>query len=148
MIFASASMAGAFSGLLAFAISKMDGVGGLEGWRWMSVAGTLSMTEADRNRFILEGLLTVVCAVLAFFLVWDEPATATFLSDREKAIIIDLLADSRASSSEGQLEKSAFDWKQFMAAVLDWQVSYHYFNITMALTISRHGCTQSATGER
>jgi len=24
-----------FSGLLAFAIAKMDGVGGLEGWRWM-----------------------------------------------------------------------------------------------------------------
>jgi len=37
LIFASASMAGAFSGLLAFGISKMDGVGGLEGWRWMSV---------------------------------------------------------------------------------------------------------------
>ncbi|KAI2767141.1 hypothetical protein CBS147339_8475 [Penicillium roqueforti] len=111
LIFASASMAGAFSGLLAFAISKMDGVGGLEGWRWI---------------FILEGLLTVVCAVLAFFVIWDEPSTATFLSDREKAIIIDLLADSRASSSEGQLEeKSAFDWKQFLAAVLDWQTWMH-----------------------
>jgi hypothetical protein len=28
-------MAGAFSGLLAYLIDKMDGVGGLEGWRWM-----------------------------------------------------------------------------------------------------------------
>jgi hypothetical protein len=35
LIFASASMAGAFSGLLAYLISKMDGIGGLEGWRWM-----------------------------------------------------------------------------------------------------------------
>jgi hypothetical protein len=35
LIFASASMAGAFSGLLAYLIVKMDGVGGLEGWRWM-----------------------------------------------------------------------------------------------------------------
>jgi hypothetical protein len=41
-------MAGAFSGLLAYAIVKMDGVGGLEGWRWI---------------FILEGLLTVAVAV-------------------------------------------------------------------------------------
>lgn len=35
LIFASASMAGAFSGLLAYLISKMHGVSGLEGWRWM-----------------------------------------------------------------------------------------------------------------
>jgi MFS family permease len=35
LFFSAASVAGAFSGLLAFAISKMSGVGGYEGWRWM-----------------------------------------------------------------------------------------------------------------
>jgi hypothetical protein len=35
LFYSGASMAGAFSGLLAFAIAKMDGVGGLAGWRWM-----------------------------------------------------------------------------------------------------------------
>lgn len=44
LFFSAASIAGAFSGLLAFGISKMQGVGGLEGWRWI---------------FILEGILTV-----------------------------------------------------------------------------------------
>jgi MFS family permease len=34
VFYSAASMAGAFSGLLAFAIVKMDGVGGLAGWRW------------------------------------------------------------------------------------------------------------------
>jgi hypothetical protein len=34
LFFSAASIAGAFSGLLAFAIAKMDGVGGLEGeWK-------------------------------------------------------------------------------------------------------------------
>lgn len=33
VFFSAASMAGAFSGLLAFAIEKMAGVGGLNGWR-------------------------------------------------------------------------------------------------------------------
>lgn len=33
--FSAASIAGAFSGLLAYGISFMDGIGGLEGWRWM-----------------------------------------------------------------------------------------------------------------
>lgn len=35
VFFSAAAMASAFSGLLAFAIDKMDGVGNLEGWRWM-----------------------------------------------------------------------------------------------------------------
>jgi MFS family permease len=33
IFFSPASMAGAFSGLLAFAIESMDGVGGLREWR-------------------------------------------------------------------------------------------------------------------
>lgn len=44
LFFSAASIAGAFSGLLAFAIAKMDGIGNLEGWRWI---------------FILEGIVTV-----------------------------------------------------------------------------------------
>ncbi len=34
MFYAGSCMAGAFSGLLAFGISYMDGVAGLAGWRW------------------------------------------------------------------------------------------------------------------
>jgi hypothetical protein len=34
VFFSAGSLAGAFSGLLAFAINKMDGEGGLAGWRW------------------------------------------------------------------------------------------------------------------
>ncbi|KAK8118187.1 uncharacterized protein PG998_006468 [Apiospora kogelbergensis] len=48
LLYSSAASGGAFSGLLAFAIAKMDGIGGMEGWRWI---------------FILEGLLTVVMGV-------------------------------------------------------------------------------------
>lgn len=35
IFFTASAIAGAFSGLLAFAIAKMDGVGGYEGWRWV-----------------------------------------------------------------------------------------------------------------
>jgi MFS family permease len=37
MFFSAASVAGAFSGLLAFAIGKMDGIAGLHGWQWIFV---------------------------------------------------------------------------------------------------------------
>jgi MFS family permease len=33
-LFGSAALSGAFGGLLAFAILKMDGVAGMAGWRW------------------------------------------------------------------------------------------------------------------
>ncbi|KAJ5390513.1 uncharacterized protein N7496_001581 [Penicillium cataractarum] len=108
LIFASASMAGAFSGLLAYLIGMMDKVGGLEGWRWI---------------FILEGMLTVIVAIISFFYVWDEPATANFLTDHEKEALLDALQPTRiAQSTNPQLGHGhSFKWKQVMAALLDWQ---------------------------
>ncbi len=53
MFFSAASVAGAFSGLLAFAIGKMNGVGGLHGWQWI---------------FILEGRLVLGVSVSKWFL--------------------------------------------------------------------------------
>jgi hypothetical protein len=35
LLYTSAASGGAFSGLLAFGIAKMDGVAGLDGWRWV-----------------------------------------------------------------------------------------------------------------
>ena len=37
IFFGGATLAGAFSGLLAFGISFMDGVRGIEGWAWIFV---------------------------------------------------------------------------------------------------------------
>jgi len=37
--FASTSLAGAFGGLFAYAISKLDGKAGLSSWRWVFVVG-------------------------------------------------------------------------------------------------------------
>ncbi|GAB7364660.1 hypothetical protein MBLNU230_g5462t1 [Neophaeotheca triangularis] len=42
VFFSAASMAGAFSGLLAFALEKMDGIGGLSGWRWIYIIDEVS----------------------------------------------------------------------------------------------------------
>ena len=52
--FASTTLAGAFGGLLASAIGKMNGLRGYLGWRWI---------------FILEGTLTAVVAIIFFFVI-------------------------------------------------------------------------------
>ena len=45
LFWAGATLAGAFAGLLAFGISFMDGIGGLEGWSWIFV----SITHLDHG---------------------------------------------------------------------------------------------------
>ncbi|KAI0372984.1 major facilitator protein [Pilatotrama ljubarskyi] len=67
--FSSTSLAGGFGGLLASAIGKLDGVRGYHGWRWI---------------FILEGLLTIVVAVIAFFILPDFPEEARWLKTDER----------------------------------------------------------------
>ncbi|PGH15077.1 hypothetical protein AJ79_02603 [Helicocarpus griseus UAMH5409] len=104
LFFSAASVAGAFSGLLAFAIAKMDGVGSLDGWRWI---------------FILEGILTVVVALFAFFITHDYPETATFLTEKERAWVIHRL---KYQYSDTAVKQEKFQWRYVKETFLDWQV--------------------------
>ncbi|KAL2024971.1 hypothetical protein VTK56DRAFT_3670 [Thermocarpiscus australiensis] len=115
LFFSAASVAGAFSGLLAFAISMMDGVAGLQGWRWI---------------FILEGIATVVVAGLAFFALHDFPGTASFLTEEERAFIIYRLkyqGHSRDASHPQIAQADEFKWKYVKQAFLDWQIWVNIF---------------------
>ncbi|KAM0547800.1 hypothetical protein ACHAPJ_010261 [Fusarium lateritium] len=80
LFFSASIIAGAFSGLLAYAIAHMDGIAGYGGWRWI---------------FILEGIATVIIAIFSYWVVPDWPETAKFLSDDERALLIDRLAGDR-----------------------------------------------------
>ncbi|CAK4026936.1 uncharacterized transporter -like [Lecanosticta acicola] len=80
--FSSTSLAGAFGGLLAAAIGKMDGISGYAGWRWI---------------FILEGCLTVAFAFLFFFILPNFPEQATWLNEDEKAYVA-----ARLTADQGQ----------------------------------------------
>ncbi|KAG7002185.1 MFS-type transporter cnsO [Physcia stellaris] len=70
--FGSTSLAGAFGGLLASAIGKMDGMRGYLGWRWI---------------FILEGTLTCLVAILFFFLIPSFPEDAKWLAEDERSYV-------------------------------------------------------------
>ena len=56
-------------GLLATAITKMHGVGGLAGWRWI---------------FILEGIATVIIGIGSAFFMPATLASAKFLTEEER----------------------------------------------------------------
>lgn len=70
--FSSTTLAGAFGGLLAAAIGKLDGKGGYAGWRWI---------------FLLEGALTAVVGLAAFFFLPDFPEEAKWLSEEEREFV-------------------------------------------------------------
>jgi MFS family permease len=106
VFFSSATVAGAFSGLLAAAISKMDGIGGRTGWEWI---------------FILEGLATIVLAVASFWVIQDFPNNAKFLTEDERKFVIRRLKDDQKLSADGEsfhmkyVWQSLTDWKTYVA---------------------------------
>jgi MFS family permease len=65
-------IAGAFGGLLASGIANMDGVAGLQNWRWI---------------FVLEGLGTIVLGVVSYFMIVDFPEQAKWLTEKERAFV-------------------------------------------------------------
>jgi MFS family permease len=109
VFYSAASLAGAFSGLLAFAIEKMDGVGGLAGWRWI---------------FILEGILTVTVACTLPWSLPDSPERASFLSEGEKNYINRRLEQDSGTKSGTVRTKDSFKWKYLVAALTEWKLYF------------------------
>jgi MFS family permease len=102
-LFVSAALAGAFGGLLAYAIGHMDGTAGQSGWRWI---------------MILEGIPTFILGIATWFILPDSPETAYFLNDKEKAY-----AAARLKRQTGYTKKAAeFHWEDVRKCFKDWKV--------------------------
>lgn len=108
IFYSAASLAGSFSGLLAFGIQHMEGVAGLGGWRWI---------------FILEGIITVVFGCMVPWALPDTPDDATFLTPEETTFIKLQLQRDQGLSGEGAAEgKDGFDWGMLKDALMDWKI--------------------------
>ncbi|KAF8965594.1 MFS general substrate transporter [Flammula alnicola] len=103
IFFSGATVAGAFSGLLAAAISNMDGIGGKTGWQWI---------------FILEGLATILVAIASFWIIQDFPTTAKFLTEKERTFVVHRLQQDTKLSANG---KESFRMKYVLQSLTDWQ---------------------------
>ncbi|KAI0080891.1 MFS general substrate transporter [Panus rudis PR-1116 ss-1] len=153
IFYASASLSGAFGGLIATAIIKMDGVGGLAGWRWI---------------FVLEGIATVAAAGLTGLFLPADLESAKFFTDEERgfalnrfkadyspasleelsksetvyAVIVDdaevkepvdvLSTDTETS----QQEEEKFEWREVMRGARDpqmWFVAFSYMGIITSI---------------
>ena len=103
LVLASATLAGAFGGAIAFGVGHLNGVNGLAGWRWL---------------FIIEGVPTCLASVLIYFCLPNYPETARWLSSEEKE-----LANLRL---EGAQSSVRLTWKDFKDVCVEWRLYAHY----------------------
>ncbi|KAH8196116.1 hypothetical protein TruAng_009715 [Truncatella angustata] len=72
VLYSGSLLSGAFGGLIAAGILKnMDGVAGLHAWKWL---------------FIIESVLTIIVAFVAFFCLPDLPRTTRWLNEQEREL--------------------------------------------------------------
>ena len=95
----------------------MNGLGGQEGWRWI---------------FYIEGIVTVLVGVLAFFFISDFPSNRPkFLTEAEcDRVLVRLRTDAGPGGAEH------FSWRQVGSAFLNWKLyiwSLNYIGILVPL---------------
>ncbi|KAF7373726.1 MFS domain-containing protein [Mycena sanguinolenta] len=105
-ILASATLAGAFGGAIAYGVGHMNRDNGLSAWRWL---------------FILEGLPSCLSSVLIFFLLPDYPETASWLTEDEKK-----LAAARLKNQGSKGSSPPMTWAEVKDTLTDWRLYAHY----------------------
>lgn len=106
LILASATLAGAFSGAIAYGVGHINGAKGLSAWRWL---------------FIIEGAPSCASAFLIWFFLPDYPETARWLTAEERELAMIRLKDE---GSKGNAK--AMSWEDAKAVLADWRLYAHY----------------------
>ncbi|KAJ3098016.1 hypothetical protein HDU97_004376 [Phlyctochytrium planicorne] len=102
--FGGASLATAFSSLLAYGIQlNLDGQGNLPAWRWI---------------FIIEGLPTILLGIATYFVLPNQPGTSTFLTEREREIAVNRLKLD-VSTRDTRDDGNHFNLKELTKVVLN-----------------------------
>ncbi|KAJ4993615.1 MFS transporter [Stagonosporopsis vannaccii] len=111
-------LASSFSGLIAAGVfAGMEGKSGLEGWRWL---------------FIIQGLITVGVAVLAFFMLPNAPLQTRWLTQEERE-----LAHSRIAFDTTEKKDKQSVWKGLREACSDYRM--WVFALMQNLHLSANG---------
>lgn len=138
--YVGSALAGAFSGLLAYALSKMDGVAGLEGWRWI---------------FIIEGIVTVAVGLVTPWLLADSPKSRPkWLNAEEQDYVIRRMivqnggdeADKAGSHLSGSLVLAVIkDWQYYLLVLVNWAnvIPSYGLKFTLPQIIKNMGFTSS-----
>lgn len=90
------------SGLLAYGIRNMNGISGLEGFRWI---------------FIIEGLVTVLVSILVFTFVPDFPEDTKILNPAEREHLLQVLRQDKGNQ---KLDLKKVNWLKTLTDYKIW----------------------------
>ncbi|KAI0739195.1 MFS general substrate transporter [Daedaleopsis nitida] len=111
ILWSGVSLALLFSGLLAAALLRLDGVGHRPGWEWI---------------FIVEGVFTAVFGLGSFLCLPNSPGTAWFLTKEERVYIMEVL------HRDGLLAKADKQENKFLHEVRKAFAQPHVIMLTLA----------------
>lgn len=105
--YSASAAAGAFSGLLAYGIAKMDGISGYRGWRWI---------------FIVEGIVSVLAGIVCLLCMPDDPDSSSRWLSNDEIRYLNCRVLSIPGRRATREKKHGFEWKILQDVFLDWQI--------------------------
>jgi MFS family permease len=106
--YGTSAISGALGGLVSYAIGELDGAAGWSGWRWI---------------ILINGIPTVLTALVVPFVLPNSPETAKFLTEEDRRNLV-LLREAEVGQTKNaqQLDKKdvrdgAKDWKTWAFAI-------------------------------
>jgi MFS family permease len=127
LFYSAAGLAGAFGGLLARGLSSIGDRGGFQRWRWI---------------LIIEGLMTMVIAILVYFALPRSLGSAKFLTPEERIWAMKRLraptskegeADSYQPKNEDEEEFSWAEVRRGLFNLSTWLSAFSYFSLLAGL---------------
>ncbi|KAL5337489.1 major facilitator superfamily domain-containing protein [Aspergillus crustosus] len=106
LILASATLAGAFGGAIAYGVGYLNGTHGHSAWRWL---------------FFIEGAPSCASAILVWFFLPDYPESAKWLTEDERE-----LARQRLQVEGSKGAAKAMTWSEAKAVLTEWRLYVHY----------------------
>ncbi|KAF7555293.1 hypothetical protein G7Z17_g2279 [Cylindrodendrum hubeiense] len=103
-------LASSFSGLIAAGVfAGLDGKMGLAGWRWL---------------FIIQGAVSILVSIVAFFTLPDSPLKTQWLTPKERQlahnrICIDTTGRREGTSVWTGLREAVVDWRTWVFCLMD-----------------------------
>ncbi|CAF1103900.1 unnamed protein product [Rotaria sordida] len=118
IFFSAAAMAGGIGSIMAYGISKIDGLCGLNDWQWI---------------FLLEGLPIIPLGIITFLFLDSVPETVQWLNSVEKNLFLNYLRDDDNVSHIESMPYKRFSLIQLRHTFTNWQL-YLYTLITTGIS--------------
>ena len=99
--YGSATIAGAFSGLVAFGVFQIDDPK-VAGWKWL---------------MIIEGGCTILLAAFALFWLPASPSTCPWFTKEEKVVAINRMLDDGSVTTDEKI-----DFRSSMQHIMNWRI--------------------------